>query len=178
MVLVTLTDAQKAKFLERYSHLPKPFMPWQFDESDPRKLSDWICELYTSIMPLRHIPNRLYLRRGYHFQPPRFDFGWAMDRDTMYEVAQRCGFTHCFQTVRKPLPDGRPRKPVLNLGAATDFLKSAIEKQFPEILRDLKNHPIRSLTGGFNILTPSGDNHGQLYYRPELETPFKRAIIN
>ncbi|KAG2004168.1 ATP-dependent protease La, variant 2 [Coprinopsis cinerea AmutBmut pab1-1] len=87
-------------------------------------------------MPTRRIPRGLKMRRGYALQPPRFDFGWALDDNTMYAIANRCGFPAFHNEWTGQDKHGNPGKPLLDCALASERLHTVLTQRFPELMRE------------------------------------------
>ncbi|EAU87212.1 hypothetical protein CC1G_10491 [Coprinopsis cinerea okayama7 len=129
-----IPSSRREEFLKRYGHLPKEFKPLRFE--DPNQTHpEWLRDL-AGVMPTRRIPRGLKMRRGYALQPPRFDFGWALDDNTMYAIANRCGFPAFHNEWTGQDKHGNPGKPLLDCALASERLHTVLTQRFPELMRE------------------------------------------
>ncbi|KAJ3517469.1 hypothetical protein NMY22_g13959 [Coprinellus aureogranulatus] len=77
--------------------------------------------------PLRSIPHKLQLVPGKTLQPPRFVYGWAMSHTTLHQISKNCHFSQPFDDVGS-----------VDYTEATLALNRVLNKQFPDIMKDLK----------------------------------------
>ncbi|KAG2018530.1 ATP-dependent protease La [Coprinopsis cinerea AmutBmut pab1-1] len=128
---------------ERYGHLPNEFLPWRTDPTDTQSTREWITAL-SQHFPSPQLPRGLKLQRGYHLQPPRFNFGWAMDHLTMRDIAYRCGFPAFldFSGDEDVVDDDSLPEPTIDWDSATGLLQDVVASKFPDIAKDLAA-PIR-----------------------------------
>ncbi|EAU83372.2 hypothetical protein CC1G_09066 [Coprinopsis cinerea okayama7 len=136
------------EFMARYGHLPKEFLPWRMDPKNTQTAKEWRIALTQQWLPAPHIPRGLKLRKGYHLQPPRFNFGWAMDNDTTREIAHRGGFPAFFPDSIESSDHG----PILNWPAANQLLRGVLSDKFPEIAKEVPG--IRTGT----VVGPEGED--------------------
>ncbi|KAF6748496.1 hypothetical protein DFP72DRAFT_788128, partial [Ephemerocybe angulata] len=133
-------------FLEAYGHLPPEFLPPSFTK--PKSGGKWNVrkwlDHFETLFPRPEIPEKLILRPGLQYQPPRFLYGWSMDGLTFFEMAGRLGFSFYD-------PSTDVSGTVIPWLDMTPLLNKILRKEFPEIM---------DLLGWVNvapICVPSGD---------------------
>ncbi|EAU83377.1 hypothetical protein CC1G_09071 [Coprinopsis cinerea okayama7 len=137
-------------FMARYGHLPKELLPWRMNPKDPQTAKEWRIAL-TKLLPSPNIPHGLRLRPGHQFQPPRFNFGWAVDDLTIRDIAYRCGFPRFFNdSSQSPNSESTP---VLYWQAASKLLQGVLSEKFPDVLKEVPG-PIRIE----KVIGPKGDD--------------------
>ncbi|KAF5339116.1 hypothetical protein D9611_011250 [Ephemerocybe angulata] len=134
-------------FMAFYSGLPDEFLPWNLLQGSGSQwtVRHWIANLIAHF-PRNMIPERLHLRKGFSFQPPRFLFGWAMPPNALFNIAQRCNF----------LP---PNTPADANPWSVDWaemvlpLNTVLRKRFPEIMARLPGYALVApvMTAGFRF---------------------------
>ncbi|KAF6748497.1 hypothetical protein DFP72DRAFT_572363 [Ephemerocybe angulata] len=153
----TIKSHHKQKFVEAYGHLPREFLPHSFTKPKPGEkwsVRKWLDHFQT-LFPRAEIPEKLILRPGLQFQPPRFLFGWSMDRVTFFEMAGRLGFSYF-----DPKTDvSRSVIPWLDM---TPLLNKILRQEFGEIM---------DLLGWVNV-APICLSNGRLAYCLALADSF------
>ncbi|KAH6909014.1 hypothetical protein BKA70DRAFT_1400020 [Coprinopsis sp. MPI-PUGE-AT-0042] len=151
-----LKAVHRSKLLERYAHLndSAEFLPYVFsaDEGDDDLTArmEWLERFTTQSFPRPNIPRGLKLVRSHSFQP-RFLYGWALDRSTMYKLGMQIGFVD-------PIPlenlERTSTTPGISLFHATVRLDRWLNQYLPETMKHLKWVTIEAVRGQHFQLRP------------------------
>lgn len=141
-----LRPEHRKPFISFYKHLPSEFLPPELTEtpevSSPLPLRypvvltwaplqdaarkdiinrgiSWTATLGKTF-PRSDIPPKLTLKSGFSYQPPRFLFGWAMEKAALCAAAEICGF----------VKEARGNQTL----AATVTLKKVLVKKLPKVM--------------------------------------------